>query len=635
MDSFNLKKKQNQNKRLKKEEVKKNKNLTESSYDSDSSDEDVLIRTGDIPQKWYNDFDHVGYNINATQVKKEEKEDEISNFLTKAKNKNWWRYIKDDKNNETIYISDKDLEMIKRIKNNLYANFAIKDNEYFENNLPYQIFPLSNHTFSKKKFEPSHNEKKHINRLSKMIELGLIKPKSEKFLEIHEDLSDIWNNENTNPGIYHPSRGFLMPKQDHPDHELSYNPPEEISTKEISLRKIPKYDKLITDQYERLNDIFQSVRLIRKKNDLKEEDILPKLPKPEELKPFPSKDNVYFKGHDNSILSLNIDDTGDYLFSGDTAGFVHIYDSRTTKLVHKVHINDNIKSIEFNSILQIITVCCEEGIYFLRPYFLEKRVKNDIIHSNIIPNINNKNFDTNKIYQWKTYEKNSIILNGILFSIHWIEGCLLNFKWHQKGDFFSTLSKSSLGQTQLLIHNLSSLEFFPPLSKNKGHITCFSFHPSKPHFYVCTHSNIMIYDLKQQELVRKFVSNLKGIKRINIYPSGSDFIVGTLDGQVAWFQSDLSEKPYYIMEYHQTKIKSLSIHQKFPLFASASKDGDILLYHGKIYDDFLNDPLIVPLSKLKAKYNKNTNNTCNSIIFHPIKPWIYSCGGDKSIIMWS
>lgn len=628
MDSFILKK-------INDEKLKKNINGSDVSYDSDSSDEEVLIRTGDIPQKWYNDFDHVGYNINSIPVKKNIEDDEISQFLMKAKNKNWWRFIKDEKNNETIYISDKDLEMIKRIRNNLYANSEIKDNEYFENNIPFQIFPLSNHTFSKKRFEPSHNEKKHINRLAKMIEIGLIKPKSEKGKDIFEDLADIWNSENTNPGIYHPNRGFSMPKQDHPDHELSYNPPGEIVSKEISLRKIPKYNKLVDDQYERLNDIFQSIRLIRKKNDLKEEDILPKLPKPEELKPFPSKDNVIFKGHDNTIISLCIDDSGDYLFSGDLAGFVHIYDSKTTKILHKIHFKDNIKSIEFSSILQIITICCEESIYFLRPIFLEKRVKNDIIHSNIIPNIESKNFDSNKIYKWKTYDKNSIQKNGLLFSIHWNEGALINFQWHHKGDFFSTLSKSSLGQTQLLIHNLSSLEFFSPLSKNKGNITCFSFHPSKPHFYVCTHSNIMIYDLKQQELVRKFISNLKGIKKIHLYQSGSDFIVGTLDGQVAWFQSDLSEKPYYIMEYHQTKIKSLSIHLNFPLFASASKDGDILIYHGKIFEDFLHDPLIVPLSKLKAVYNKKANHSCNSIIFHPKKPWIYSCGGDKSIVMWS
>lgn len=624
-----------------KEKSRTSTNANDSPYDSDSSDEELLVRTGNIPQKWYNEFDHKGYSIDSKKVIKPAEQDELEKFLTKAKNRDWWRNITDDLNNKTVYLSDKDLEMIKRIRKGVYANESIKDDEYFEDNIPYQVFPLSNHRISKKKFLPSSYEQKMINRFARMIEQGLIKIKPDKAVE-EELLNDIWTFENSNPGIYHPAQGFAMPKAEAPDNDLSYNPVPGLVDREaiLCLRKIPKYDKLLNDQYDRCLDIFQSARVIKKKQDIKEEDILPQLPKPEELKPFPSKDNIVFKGHDNHIRCITVDDSGNYLISGDTAGFVHFYDILTTKMVHKSHVNDKILKIEFNKVLKITVVCCESSIYFIRPVLFERRITSDVVHSQIIPKIEEKikeaEADQSKnIYEWKTYEKSSIRKNGILFSINWKEGALSDFVWHVKGDFFATLSKNQLSQTQIYIHNLSTLDFYSPLSKNKGLVTCISFHPLKPHFYVCTHSNIMIYDLKQQELIRKFVSNLKTIKCISIHPSGADFIVGSLEGQVAWFQADLSEKPYKIMEYHQSKVKSVAFHSNYPLFASATKGGEILVYHSKVFEDFIHDPLIVPLQKLSSIHKKTESYEVNDAVFHPKNPWLFTCGSDKVIRLWS
>lgn len=653
----------------------KNKNSSDnnSQYDTDSSDEDILIRTGNVPRKWYNEFDHAGYDINSYKVDKPEEEDEIQKFLTKAKNKNWWRNITDELNNKTVFLSDEDLAVIKRIRSGLYSSSKVKDNddEYFEGNIPYQIYPLSNHTTSKKKFLPSSYESKQINRLAKLIKEGIIKIKNKSNKESSIDhIADIWALENTNPGLYHPTQGFSMPKPEQPYHDISYNPPEDIKLEKesndvhtnslISLRKIPKYEKLINDQYDRCVDIFQSARVIKKKQDLKEEDILPKLPKPEELKPYPSKDNIIFKGHSNVIKALCVDDSGDYLFSGDSAGFFIIFDTLTTKILFQTHLNDNILSIHYNKILKLVNVLCEGGIYFIRTSFLDKRISNDVLYTNIITNIqskiveeennnneeelltnnkedennNSKNKNNFKIYRWQVYPQSKYKKNGIVFSIKWNDGALIKFNWHSKGDFFATLSKNSLGQSQVYIHNLSNLNYFSPLNKNKGLITAISFHPNKPHFYVCTHSNIMVYDLKQQELIRKFISNLKGIKEIKIHNYGSDFIVGTQEGQIAWFQSDLGNKPYKLMEHHKAKIKSIAYHNSHSLFSSASKNGEVLLYYGKVYDDFLTDPLIVPLNKLKSAYN-NQFNEVNCMDFHPKFPWLFTGGNDKVIYMWS
>ena len=89
---------------------KKQKRLPESNSSDDSSDEEVLVRTGDVPENWYDGMEHVGYDINSNKVLKNPEEDEIEKFIKKANDKNWWREIYDSKNNSSVYLSDKDLE---------------------------------------------------------------------------------------------------------------------------------------------------------------------------------------------------------------------------------------------------------------------------------------------------------------------------------------------------------------------------------------------------------------------------------------------------------------------------------------------------------------------------------------------
>ncbi len=108
-------------------------------------------------------------------------------------------------------------------------------------------------------------------------------------------------------------------------------------------------------------------------------------------------------------------------------------------------------------------------------------------------------------------------------------------------------------------------------------------------------------------MVRKFVSNLNTITNISIHKNGDDILAGTKDGKVAWFQLELSEKPFKIMDYHGDKIKVVSYHAQYPLFASCSRNGKLLVYHAAISNDLLQDPVIVPLKVLKPDTNNNGN----------------------------
>jgi ribosome biogenesis protein ERB1 len=44
----------------------------------------------------------------------------------------------------------------------------------------------------------------------------------------------------------------------------------------------------------------------------------------------------------------------------------------------------------------------------------------------------------------------------------------------------------------------------------------------------------------------------------------------------------------------------VSYHQRYPLFASASDDGSVHVFHGRVFSDLLQNPLIVPVKKLEG-----------------------------------
>jgi ribosome biogenesis protein ERB1 len=478
-------------------------------YDEDSSDEELLVRTGKVPREWYKNYEHSGYDIKANKVIKPKEDDEIESFLKKANDKNWWRNIYDEMNNKTIYISDKDMELLKRIRGNLFADKNVENEDYFEKNIPFQISPLSGHLPSKKSFELSAGERKRINRMIFAYNHGFMKLDDDERKQEIEMLEDIWVNDNTAPSYYQPGHGYQAPKRELPDVEMSYNPPKEVIEKYNlqaynCLRRIPRYEKILDENMERCVDLVMSTRFIKKRQNIREEDILPQLPKPEELKPFPSKENILYKGHTSSIRSLLVDPSGKFLISADNGGFIHFWDIQTAKIIKRLDVSDTIQCIMYNHTLNLITICGKDSIYFLIPPFLPKKTKSeltDLLENKIKPLIV-ANDKEEKSYQWKIPKEGSAKeRNGIVFFLKWKDGKLETMNWHNKGDYFATLSKNSQGKTQVFIHSLSKLVHQTPFSKVTGTINDISFHPKKPYFLVATNSNIFVYNLQKQVIL--------------------------------------------------------------------------------------------------------------------------------------
>jgi ribosome biogenesis protein ERB1 len=156
--------------------------------------------------------------------------------------------------------------------------------------------------------------------------------------------------------------------------------------------------------------------------------------------------------------------------------------------------------------------------------------------------------------------------------------------------------------------------------------------PRRPLFFVATQRHIYVYHLIKQELYKKLNPSAKWISSIAVHPAGDNVIMGSYDRRLCWFDMDLSTSPYKTMRAHQYAVRAVAFHARLPLFASASDDGTIHVYHGRVYADLLTNPLIVPLKIIKAHKVTDHFGTM-SIAFHPTQPWLFSAGADGQVLL--
>ena len=139
-----------------------------------------------------------------------------------------------------------------------------------------------------------------------------------------------------------------------PGHAESYNPPPEyvpnenekqrwesqadepykrklnfLPNKYDSLRKVPAYEKFINERFERCLDLYLAPRARKMRLTIQPEDLVPQLPKPQDLQPFPQVNSLTYKGHQNMVRTLSIEPKGQFLASGSDDGTVKIWEIQT------------------------------------------------------------------------------------------------------------------------------------------------------------------------------------------------------------------------------------------------------------------------------------------------------------------
>ncbi|XP_033149005.1 ribosome biogenesis protein BOP1 homolog, partial [Drosophila busckii] len=402
-----------------------------------------------------------------------------------------------------------------------------------------------------------------------------------------------------------------------------------------SLREVPAYSRYLRERFLRCLDLYLCPRAKRVKLNIDAEYLIPKLPSPRDLQPFPTVESMVYRGHTDLVRSVSVEPKGEYMVSGSDDKTVKIWEISTGRCIRTIDTEDVVRCVAWcpNSKLSIIAVATGSRLLLINPKVGDKLIikKTDdlLAESPNLDVIDNERIKT--AVQWANADTQEQEKGVRVVITHFKP--IRQVTWHGRGDYLATVMPEGANRSAL-IHQLSKRRSQIPFSKSKGLVQCVLFHPVKPCFFVATQHNIRIYDLVKQELIKKLLTNSKWISGMSIHPKGDNLLVSTYDKKMLWFDLDLSTKPYQTMRLHRNAVRSVAFHLRYPLFASGSDDQAVIVSHGMVYNDLLQNPLIVPLKKLQT-HEKRDEFGVLDVNWHPVQPWVFSTGADCTIRLYT
>jgi len=638
-------------------------------YEYDSSDEEDIRNTiGNIPTNWYDEYSHIGYDLDGVKIRKPKRGDELDQFLSKMENPEHGVTVDDEMTGQGVVLSERDESIVRRISKN-----QVPDPDY-DMYQPWIDFysgdvmetPISNVPDSKQSFLPSIAEKRIVSRMVANIKMGRSRPRPA--VKVEEDDSKrfymLWQTDDQiDENIRRIHDPIPAPKMKLPGHEESYNPPPEylftetekkmweqqgedgyrqklpfIPQKYSCLRKVPAWKDFIRERFDRCMDLYLAPRARKMRLTIQPEDLLPQLPRPQDLQPFPTVCSITFKGHKNMIRSISMEPKGQYFISGSDDGTCKIWELQTGRCLKTFEVGGVVKSVAWcpNQALSLVAVTVENKVLLINTGVGDKLVNERTTellseepdNSGYVPPVK-----LAQAVKWevKTEEDKSYPKETLIVIAHF--KAVSKVTWHTKGDYFATVLPDGDNRS-VIIHQLSKWRSQLPFSKSKGLVQNVLFHPIRPFLFVATQKNIRVYDLVKQDLTKKLQSTCKWISSMAIHPGGDNVLVGSFDKKVFWFDMDLSSMPYQTLRYHVDAVRSVEFHKRYPLFASAGDDLKITVSHGMVYSDLLQNPLIVPVKKLEG-HTQYDEFGVQCLQWHPTQPWLLSSGADGYIKLWT
>uniref|UniRef100_A0A1I8HS84 BOP1NT domain-containing protein n=1 Tax=Macrostomum lignano TaxID=282301 RepID=A0A1I8HS84_9PLAT len=134
-----------------------------------------------------------------------------------------------------------------------------------------------------------------------------------------------------------------------------------------------------------------------------------------------------------------------------------------------------------------------------------------------------------------------------------------------------------------------------------------------------------VYDLAKLTKLKTLKPNARALSCLSVHPTGCHLLAGSLDSRLAWFDLDLACTPYKQLRIHTDGVRQCVVHPSLPLSASVSDDGSCLVLHSRVYADLLENPLLVPVKRLRGHQVGSVGGSgivrVTACDFHPRLPW--------------
>ncbi|KAF3940413.1 hypothetical protein ABW19_dt0203718 [Dactylella cylindrospora] len=332
-------------------------------YDSDDTDREETNTIGNIPLEYYENYPHVGYDINGKRIMRPAAGNALDTLLDSIELPKGWTGLIDKNSGAALNLTEEELEIVKKLQRSEITEDGYDPYpdmvEYFTNTV--EQMPLSSAPEPKRRFIPSKHEQKRVMKIVKGIREGRIVPNRPQTEATEEpQFYDIWADD-APPKPDH-VMNIPAPKLPPPTHDESYNPPLEYLPNEEekkeweeqdaedreknylprshkALRLVPGFSGFINERFERCLDLYLAPRVRRNKLNIDPASLLPKLPSPDDLKPFPSTCATVYRGHEGRVRSVAADPTGVWVATGGDDGTIRVWEILSGRQVWKLKVS--------------------------------------------------------------------------------------------------------------------------------------------------------------------------------------------------------------------------------------------------------------------------------------------------------
>jgi len=282
----------------------------------------------------------------------------------------------------------------------------------------------------------------------------------------------IWSDSDihTPHAMYMPAPQLPPPKT-----AESYNPPEEylpneeekaeyealdkedrkvdfLPQKYDALRLVPGYQNFVQEKFERCLDLYLAPRTRRVKLNIDPESLVPKLPAPRELRPFPTTSSVQYRHPgDTRVRGISVSASGEWVASGSEDGIVRVWDLGNGREVWRWDLRGGaIQHVEWspNKEEAMLVALVSGKIVVLSPLALvpPQVAAATLTHANeafasssaTTKSGSGKEAKGTEAIKWvrpSELERE----RGVLVFIE-VPGTPKHVAWHRKGDYFATVS---------------------------------------------------------------------------------------------------------------------------------------------------------------------------------------------------
>ncbi|KAJ1453519.1 NUC169 domain-containing protein [Pelagophyceae sp. CCMP2097] len=635
--------------------------------DLSSDDEPPGNTIGRVPLHWYEGYDHIGYDVAGEKVVPEPRLSALDLALAESEGGGWMVY--DKLNGRNVTLTAREVETVKRLQGGAFGNSETEMYPDYVDYISSQIEPTSlyaNQYEPKRRFVPSKWEAMRVKKLVLGLKSGRFLTRAALEAKKADDkdpdklfrayAESLWADNDEEEQRHKGPMHISAPRAQPPGHAESYNPPEEyldeaqvgfVPRKHSSLRAVPAYEGYVKDRFERCLDLYLCPRAFKRRLNIDPESLVPQLPKPAELKPFPNQLSRVYPSDDASAtpVAVSCSPDGQWLATVDDAAVVRIYEVATARCVHRRELGSAalpVAAASWNPQKQhhVLAVACGDGVHFVD--CSTARGDDAAVTEALLGGVVREDEASDEtVAEWTAFpaptlkaSKDAALADRLLAKL---PSACVTVAWHHGGDYAVSVSPGGASAGQVAVHRLSRRESQAPLKRagdKGGSAQTACFHPSKPFLLVATRTAVRLFHLTQQKLVKTLISGCKWISTIDVHPSGDHVLVGSCDRRVCWFDLDLGNNAYKTLKYHSKALRGVKFHKRYPLMASCADDGLVHIFHAMVYSDLMRSPLIVPVKKLDAHAPNRQNLGALAIDFHPTQPWLFSCGGDKQVRLY-